>query len=42
MARLAWFRLDNRWGIWNKDAFTSDSDNQIAIFEKTEIADDDG
>jgi SAM-dependent methyltransferase len=34
MARLAGFRLRERWAGWDQAPFTSDSDSQVAVFEK--------
>jgi SAM-dependent methyltransferase len=34
MARLAGFRLRERWAGWDQAPFTSDSDGQVAVFEK--------
>ncbi|MGI8700361.1 MAG: class I SAM-dependent DNA methyltransferase [Nocardioidaceae bacterium] len=34
MARLGGFRLQDRWAGWNREAFTSDSTSQVAVFEK--------
>jgi SAM-dependent methyltransferase len=34
MARLGGFRLRNRWAGWNREAFTSDSTSQVAVYEK--------
>jgi SAM-dependent methyltransferase len=34
MARLTGFRLTERWGDWDQAPFTSDSVNQVAVFEK--------
>jgi len=34
MARLAGFRLRERWAGWDKAPFTSDSPRQVALFEK--------
>jgi len=34
MARLAGFRLRERWAGWDKAPFTSDSPSQVAVFEK--------
>jgi SAM-dependent methyltransferase len=34
MAQLAGFRLRDRWAGWTKEPFTSDSTNQVAVFEK--------
>jgi SAM-dependent methyltransferase len=34
MARLAGFRLEYRWGGWDKSPFTSDSARQVAVYEK--------
>ena len=36
MARLAGFRLRNRWAGWDKETFTSGSTAQVAVFEKSE------
>lgn len=35
MARLAGFRLRDRWAGWHREAFTSESSIQVAVFEKT-------
>jgi SAM-dependent methyltransferase len=34
MARLAGFRLRERWAGWDRSPFTSDSRSQVAVFEK--------
>lgn len=34
MARLAGMRLRDRWAGWAREPFTSDSINQVAVFEK--------
>jgi hypothetical protein len=34
MARLAGFRLEHRWGGWDKSPFNSDSASQVAVYEK--------
>ena len=34
MARIAGLRLKHRWAGWDRAAFTSDSPNQVAVFEK--------
>jgi SAM-dependent methyltransferase len=34
MARLTGFRLRHRYGWWNRTPFTSDSAQQVAVFEK--------
>ena len=34
MARIAGFWLRDRWAGWDRTAFTSDSERQVAIFEK--------
>lgn len=34
MARITGFRLQNRWASWDKAPFTSDSDSQVAVFQK--------
>jgi len=34
MARIAGFRLQDRWAGWDRAPFTSDSDSQVAVFEK--------
>jgi hypothetical protein len=34
MARIAGLRLKHRWAGWDRAAFTSDSTNQVAVFEK--------
>jgi SAM-dependent methyltransferase len=36
MARITGFRLRDRWGGWDKAPFTSDSQSQVAVFEKLE------
>jgi SAM-dependent methyltransferase len=35
MARLAGMRLVHRWGGWQKEVFNSESESQVAIYEKT-------
>jgi len=35
MARLAGFRLRDRWAGWDRSPFNSDSTSQIAVFERT-------
>ncbi|MFL6239273.1 MAG: class I SAM-dependent DNA methyltransferase [Actinomycetes bacterium] len=35
MARLAGFRLRDRWAGWDRSPFTSDSTSQVAVYEKT-------
>lgn len=35
MARIAGLRLRARWAGWERQAFTSDSPSQVAVFEKT-------
>ncbi len=35
MARLAGFRLRNRWADWDRTPFTSESAAQVAVYEKT-------
>ena len=32
MARIAGLRLQERWGGWNREPFTSASDNQVAVY----------
>ena len=34
MAQLAGLRLRDRWAGWTREPFTSDSTNQVAVFEK--------
>ena len=34
MGQLAGFRLRDRWGGWNKEPFTSESNTEVAVFEK--------
>ena len=34
MARIAGFRLRDRWAGWDRGPFTSDSQSQVAVFEK--------
>lgn len=34
MARIAGFRLRDRWAGWDRSPFTSDSASQVAVFEK--------
>ena len=34
MARVAGLRLQDRWADWHRTPFTSDSDSQVAVFEK--------
>jgi SAM-dependent methyltransferase len=34
MARLAGFRLRDRWADWHRDPFTSESPSQVVVFEK--------
>jgi SAM-dependent methyltransferase len=34
MARVAGFRLRERWADWNRSPFTSESVSQVAVFEK--------
>lgn len=34
MARLAGFELEDRWASWTRAPFTSDSENQIAVFRR--------
>ena len=34
MARIAGFRLQDRWADWHHAPFTSDSATQVAVFEK--------
>ena len=34
MARMAGFRLRDRWAGWDRAPFTSDSESQVAVFEK--------
>jgi SAM-dependent methyltransferase len=35
MAKLAGFRLRDRWAGWDRAPFTSDSHSQVAVFEKS-------
>ncbi len=34
MARIAGLRLQDRWASWHRAPFTSDSESQVAVFEK--------
>ena len=34
MARIAGLRLQNRWSDWGRSEFTSESENQVAVFER--------
>jgi SAM-dependent methyltransferase len=34
MARLAGFELEDRWASWTREAFTSDSESQVAVFRR--------
>jgi hypothetical protein len=34
MARLAGFRLRDRWGGWDRAPLTADSSSQVAVFER--------
>ena len=34
MARIAGFRLRDRWAGWDRAPFTSGSESQVAVFEK--------
>jgi hypothetical protein len=34
MAKIAGFRVRNRWAGWDRAPFTSDSHSQVAVFEK--------
>jgi SAM-dependent methyltransferase len=36
MARIAGFRLRDRWAGWDRAPFTSDSHRQVAVFEKAQ------
>ncbi len=36
MARLAGLRLQERWADWRRSPFTSDSENQVAVYERVE------
>jgi SAM-dependent methyltransferase len=35
MAKLTGFRLRHRWAGWDRSVFTSDSDTQVVVYEKT-------
>jgi hypothetical protein len=35
MAQLTGFRLRDRWAGWTGEPFTSDSIEQVAVFEKS-------
>jgi len=35
MAKIAGFRLRDRWAGWDRAPFTSDSQSQVAVFEKS-------
>ena len=37
MARVAGMRLVHRWAGWRKEAFTSESDSQVAVYEKVAL-----
>lgn len=37
MARVAGIRLVHRWAGWRKEAFTSESANQVAVYEKVAL-----
>jgi SAM-dependent methyltransferase len=37
MAKLAGLRLQHRWSDWTRSAFTSESDNQVAVFERPPV-----
>jgi SAM-dependent methyltransferase len=39
MARIAGFRLRDRWASWDQAPFTSDSTSQIAVFENVRVGD---
>jgi hypothetical protein len=34
MARLAGLQIGDRWAGWNRAPFTSDTENQVAVYEK--------
>jgi hypothetical protein len=34
MAQVTGFSLRHRWGGWEREPFTSESDRQVAVFEK--------
>jgi hypothetical protein len=34
MAKLAGFRLRDRWADWDRAPFSSDSQSQVAVYEK--------
>jgi SAM-dependent methyltransferase len=34
MGKMAGFRLQERWAGWDREPFTSESQNQVAVFEK--------
>ena len=36
MAKLAGFRRQERWADWTRAPFTSESDSQVAVFQKVE------
>jgi hypothetical protein len=36
MAELAGMRLRERWGGWNREAFTSESRKHVSVWEKPE------
>jgi SAM-dependent methyltransferase len=36
MARVAGLRLVHRWAGWNRETFTSESDSQVAVYERSE------
>ena len=38
MARLAGMRLHERWGGWNREPFTSESDKHVSVWEKVAVS----
>ena len=37
MARLAGMRLRERWGGWQREPFTGDSDKHVSVWELTRV-----
>jgi hypothetical protein len=35
MARMAGFRLRERWSGWNRQPFTGESSSQVVVYEKS-------
>ena len=38
MARLAGFRLADRWARWDRSPFTSESESHVTVYEKTDLS----